>query len=96
MSVLYTLTFICDSCGEEYMVGGEAPSMPSHWIGSQIMIGDKDGTIPMQEESSPIMHFCCRECFYEYVASEEFRERVLLADQDLEEREEEGDEEETE
>ena len=96
MTILYTLTFICDECGQEYMVGGEVPSMPSHWIGAQVMIGNQRGEIPLQEESAPILHFCTQECFCLFASSQEFKERILLSDHDRDDDDEERDEEEGE
>jgi len=73
------------------MVGGDTPSMPSHWMGVNIMVGNKDGDIPIQEEATPILHFCSRKCFHDYVISEDFVERTLLADQEFPENDEEDD-----
>ena len=64
------------------MIGGSTPAMPPHWIGAQIMMGNREGIISVQEEDMPIMHFCTPECFQTYIASQEFKERGLLADQD--------------
>ena len=81
MSVSYSLTFICDSCDEEYWVGGEIPSMPPYWISAQLMLSNRDGYIPPHEEDDGVLHFCCKECFKKYISSQEFNERTLLVDQ---------------
>lgn len=80
MSIFYNITFICDNCGEEYLISGEFLSLPPHWINFQPIISDKNGLITEKEELSPILHFCCQECLTEYTSSEEFLERTLLVD----------------
>ena len=80
MAVRYQLTFICDNCSTEHMIDSGFPSLPPHWISSQIMISTIDGYIPDHEEDLPLSHFCSIECFNEHVVSQGFKERVLLVD----------------
>lgn len=92
MSVFYNTTFICDSCGEEYLVTSEFLLLPPHWIIFQPLITDKYGLINNKEEESSLLHFCSTQCVAEYVFSQQFSERVLLVDDD--EDEEDGEKEE--
>ena len=60
------------------------PGLPPQWLSVQVMVANKDGYISPREETHPILHFCCQKCLNEYSASQELRERMLLADQEVE------------
>lgn len=93
MAVLYSLTFVCDTCEEEFFAGGEIPALPPLWITAQVTLSNKDGWIPEIEENAPLLHFCSQKCFAEFINSQEFKERILLIDKKDEDEEEQDDEE---
>ena len=86
MSVFYQLTFVCDACGQEYMVDSDVPSMPPHWIAMQLILSDKDGDNPEGNMDSYI-HFCCQDCMALYSSSNHLKERLLMVDQAYDEDE---------
>ena len=74
------------------MVESIVPSMPPHWIAVQLVLGDKDGLVP-ERETEAYSHFCCQDCFTLYTTSQQFTERLLLADQEPpDEEDDEGEE----
>lgn len=79
----HEVTFYCDGCETNYLISEEM-DMPPGWMGMQVLIADSDGSIP-EHEREIFCHFCSQDCLIEFVASQEMRERLALADRSISE-----------
>ena len=81
MSFKHDVTFFCDSCETEFMLEEESMELPPGWLGMQVVVADSDGCVP-DHEREVFCHFCSQECLFEYAASKQMLERLLLVDKD--------------
>lgn len=80
-------TILCDACDTHYMLeASDGQDLPPSWFAVQIVIADSEGVIPMHERDV-FLHFCSQECMVDYIKSDTFKERTLMADRFNEESE---------
>jgi len=89
MSYSHRVTFKCDACDTNWLIDEESMELPPTWLGMQVVIADSDGCVP-EHEREVYCHFCSQVCMVEYVASEEMRNRLALADKGSDEIDENG------
>ena len=82
------VTLVCNNCEEEFTLD-ESMEFPPYWIGIQMVIANKNGTLPSEDI---VVHSCSQKCLVEYVQSNEFKEKITLIDKIIED-EEDGEEE---
>jgi len=83
MLVRQRITFICNGCGQEWMITEEM-EMPPYWLGLEVAVADKDGLVP-EHERAKFIHFCEQECLTKYTNSDELKERILSVDRNIDE-----------
>jgi hypothetical protein len=73
------VTFICDNCGEEYLIN-DTMEAPPQWLIIKCSIVNTEGYIN-DEERDQIDHFCSVKCAIQFTENIAFQERLALSDQ---------------
>jgi len=79
MGYQHDVTFFCNNCEQQYTIE-ENMEIPPFWLVGKFTVANKDGHIVDEGEYS---HFCSQCCLNEYISSNDFKETLLLAEQNF-------------
>lgn len=88
----HRITFVCEECDTNYMLGPEQ-QLPPYWIAARLIMSDGEGIVPSVEQEEIYAHFCSLSCLHRHMKSNKIKKRHEMIDREMEQEKNESNDE---